>query len=218
MTSKSNKHADQKATILAVCLAIIGISIGGAYGQMPECPFDREHPTLSSAYQLLNALNYLCAREELTAMLAIDSLAPEVRADVHMIIASINYVLLMETGNKQRTEVTQEMIEALRVNPEWNGTLEFDCPELQKWLAESRTKVAAELMEPDSTAKAPDTATAPIQKRKWWKSKWLLGGIGVVAAGTVTAIIAGGSDHTINPDSTVDPIPPFPNPPQRRGR
>ena len=178
--------------------------------QEVTCESDSRPPTIGSARASLSALNYPCAEKELVRFLAMETVTLEQKADAHLLLGTIYYLMLVSDTEQRRQRAKQQFLDACRAYCEWRGGydditqgLEYDLPELRDVLQEARLEVVC----PE-----PPADTAAVVKKGKSKLKWILAAAGVVAVGTVVALASGGDDGASEPvDRTV---PDFPDPPQ----
>ena len=199
---------------------------GIVLGQEVKCSYDPGNPTLDSARKNFLALNYVCAEEELTDFLKIETLTTEQRADGHVLMAEVYYAKVRNDTEK-RSKVISQFVAAFESYREWKGELNIKSPEFMGMMKEAQTKVDAEAAAgPAEEAEAVETVEKPAEEEKveptvvpvtdgkkkaWYKNWWAIAlGVGVVAGGVVLLTGGGGDDE---PTPTDDPLADFPDPP-----
>ena len=224
------KHHVFRITSVLVLLAYLQTFIlpGVAFGQESDCSYDPGKPTLDSARKSFLALNYKCAEEELNAMLALDTLDIQEKADVHVLLAEVYYAKVRNNGEK-RDKVMEQFVAAFESYREWRGEVNIKSPEFMAMMKEAQTMVD----EQATGEKAEETAPAVVKesdkpvvtevvkddegKKKAWYTKWWAIALGVgVVAGAVALAGGGGGDDGGNGGTTE--LPDFPDPPPAAGK
>ena len=178
-----------------------------------QCGYDKANPTIENARASLRALNYVCAEQELTHLLTMDStyLTLEDKATAHILLGTV-YYLMAQQLEKQQERILDEFIEAFRAYREWSGSLELELPELRAILNEARLKVETEFQAELDRRQAVSDSLATAVKKPGKKRTWLyIAGSAVVAA---VAIIAFGGGKSDDDPTDSGGIPSYPPPPK----
>lgn len=187
-----NKTYIYKIIIYPLLLCFIQMILTPALlmAQAIECPYDKSNPTIENARSSFISADYDCAEHELLDYLQIDKLTDELKADAHILLATVHYLNLRDDIDK-KTKVIEQFKAAFKSNPDWRGKLEIDSSEFIELMNEARGEKT-------------------LKKSKPWYAKWwAIGlGVGVVAAVVVAASSGGDDDEPI--DNT---LPGFPDPP-----
>jgi hypothetical protein len=191
--------------------------------QSAPCTFNKEKPSLDNARLNFRITNYACAEEELQALLAIDTLNLQSKADAHVLLAAVFYAKVRNSEEK-RDRVMGQFVAAFKAFREWRGELDIKSPEFAQMLSEAQAQVDREAQAPEQPAviqadttmadtvkaAAPvikQAETAPKAKKAWYKQWWAIGlGVGVVVV-AVVVLAGGGGDEKTTP---AEPLPNFP--------
>ncbi len=179
--------------------------------QVVECRFDKNSPSIENAKKSWDWLDDKCAKEELRAFLAIDTVTQNNKAEAHILLGTILYMGAQNIDSVKK-DVLDEFIIAYRLNPEWKGTLEYKDSELQKLLNEALIKVRDEMVRLEEDTEEIDTLppiTPLFRKKKGLPPKkiyWALSLAAVLAAGTYMLFLEDGTPQNAT-------IPEIPTPP-----
>ena len=193
--------------------------------QTPECPFDKDNPTIENARYNFNITNYACAELELQALLAKPDLELQTKADAHVLLASVYYAKIRNDEEK-RNMVIEQFVEAFKAFRNWRGDLDIQSDEFLAMMEEAQTLVdeqgeegepAIEEVEGQVTEDVDGTPVTVVEQDKkkgpWYKQWWAIGlGVGLVATAVVVAT-GGGDDPVEEEDNT---LPDFPDPPAKK--
>jgi hypothetical protein len=192
--------------------------------QTAPCTFNKEKPSLDNARLNFRITNYACAEEELQALLAIDTLNLQSKADAHVLLAAVFYAKVRNSEEK-RNRVMEQFVAAFKAFRDWRGELDIKSPEFAQMLSEAQTQVDREAQAPqqpsvsqadttkaDTLKAAPPVIvqkeTAPKAKKAWYKQWWAIGlGVGVVVVAVAVLAGGGGSGDETTP---AEPLPNFP--------
>jgi len=179
-----------------------------------ECDYDASTPNLMSAREALNSLNYMCAERELKDMLGSGAITPQGRAEAHILLGTVYFLMMIGDEERQEDAVRSEFVEAFRAYYEWAGSLEYDIPRLNELLSEARQQVKQERAAALAAEQAViDTAAATrTSDGKLWKRWWVWAAATAVTVGGVALLAGGGSGG--GSDSPASAIPAYPEPPQ----
>lgn len=216
------KHHVFRITSVLLLLAYMQTFIltGVVYGQDSECSYEPGNPTLDSARKSFLALNYKCAEEELNALLALDTITIEEKANAHVLLAEVYYAKVRNDSEK-RDKVMEQFVAAFNAYREWRGELNIKSPEFMAMMKEAQTQVDQEKAEEKAAEITPaETEPAKItepakkeegKKKAWYTQWWAIAlGVGVIAGAVVLA--SGGGDDGETP---VTELPDFPDPPAK---
>ncbi len=177
--------------------------------QTAPCTFNKEKPSLVNARLNFRITNYACAEEELQALLAIDTLNLQTKADAHVLLAAVYYAKLRNSAEK-RDRVMEQFVAAFKAFRDWRGELDIKSPEFARMLSEAQAQVDREAQADTVKAAAPVVSQkepAPKAKKAWYKQWWAIGlGVGVVVVAAVVLAGGGGNDET----TPAEPLPNFP--------
>lgn len=204
MIKQSNVLRATSVVLLVVYLYSVMAS-SAAYAQESGCEYDPSNPSLESARKSFLALNYKCAEEELNALLALETLTLQDRADAHVLLAEVFYA--RERGKTQkREEVMEQFVAAFESYRDWRGELNIKSPEFMAMMKE-----AQDLVDRGAEEEVPVEIAEPAEKGKkkpWYTQWWAIGlGVGIVVGGVV--LLTGGGEEEAAPG----PLPGFPSPP-----
>lgn len=194
--------------------------------QTPECPFDKDNPTIENARYNFKITNYACAELELQALLANPELELQTKADAHVLLASVYYAKIRNEEEK-RNMVIEQFVAAFQAFRNWRGDLDIQSEEFLAMMEEAQTLVdeqgeagepAVEEVEGQVTEDVDGTPVTVVEQDKkkgpWYKQWWAIGlGVGLVATAVVVAAGGGGDDEPPPEDET---LPGFPDPPAKR--
>jgi hypothetical protein len=187
--------------------------------QTAPCSYNKEKPSIDSARLNFRITNYVCAEEELQALLALMDLDLQTRADAHVLLAAVYYAKVRDNDEK-RNRVMEQFVAAFRAFRAWQGELDIKSPEFTKLMEDAQAMVdqqaqeaaAQPVVEPAQDTTAPPVNELQLEKKKkpWYKQWWAIGlGVGVVAAVVIVAAGGGGEDEDVK-DA---PLPGFPGTP-----
>ena len=227
--------------LLAAYLNLVFLP-GLASGQSTDCEFDPANPSIENARKNFLALNYKCAEEELNALISMETLETEKKADAHILLAEVYYAKVRDNSEKKDKVITQ-FVAAFQAYREWRGELNIKSPEFMSMMKEAQNKVdsgeatetvtekpveetkivEATIEEPTDNEQAAETVPIVTESKKddgkkkpWYTQWWAIGlGVGVVV---IAAVALGGSDSGgggTTPDATLDD---FPGPPPAVGK
>ncbi len=202
--------------------------------QTTDCPFDKTNPTIENARYNFRITNYDCAEQELQALLAQENLDLQVKADAHVLLASVYYAKIRNDEEK-RNLVIEQFVAAFGALRSWRGDLDIKSPEfmammqqaqelvdnkqdveegVKEEVAEEVAGVTPEIAPAEQVDETPVTViTQDKKKGPWYKQWWAIGlGVGLVATAVVVAS-GGGGDEEEPVDNT---LPDFPDPPAKR--
>jgi hypothetical protein len=189
-------------------------------GQEGDC-FDKTNPTLESARKSFLALNYQCAEEELDALLKMETLSTEQRADAHVLLAEVYYARVRDNSEK-RSKVISQFVAAFEAYREWKGELNIKSPEFMAMMKEAQVMVdeeeeskeaAAAEEKPAEFEPVPTTTIKPETTKKPWYTKWWAIGLGVGLVAGIVIIAAGGGGDDGGGGTGSNDLPDFPDPP-----
>ncbi|PKK85001.1 MAG: hypothetical protein CVT49_00220 [candidate division Zixibacteria bacterium HGW-Zixibacteria-1] len=219
MIKKHHVFRTTSVLMLLVYLQTFVLS-GAVFGQDSECSYEPGNPTLDSARKSFLALNYKCAEEELNALLALDTMSIEEKANAHVLLAEVYYAKVRNDSEK-RDKVMEQFVAAFNSYREWRGELNIKSPEFMAMMKEAQAQVdqeKADVKAADEKAahEAAVVAEPPKKeegKKKAWYTQWwaIALGVGVVAGAVVLA--GGGGDDGGTPPATE--LPDFPPPPAK---
>ena len=197
--------------------------------QTPDCPFDKENPTIDNARYNFKITNYDCAELELQALLADTSLVLQSKADAHVLLASVYYAKVRNNDQK-RDLVIGQFVAAFKSLRSWRGDLDIQSPEFLAMMEQAQMLVdegadaeaaikkevkqeVAKQVPHEEVDETPVTVvTSDGKKGPWYKQWWAIGlGVGLVATAVVVA--SGGGDDPVEEDNT---LPDFPDPPAKK--
>ena len=194
--------------------------------QSADCPFDRANPTVENARYNFKITNYDCAEAELKALLADEALDLQIKADAHILLASVYYAKIRDDEQK-RNMVIEQFVAAFKAFRAWKGDLDVQSQEFLDLMEEAQTLVdqqedtgevgeaeVSEQVEERDVDGAPVTVIKEDKKKgPWYKQWWAIGlGVGLVAT-AVVVVAGGGGDEGEEPG---EPLPDFPDPPAKR--
>lgn len=217
------KHHVFRITSVLLLLAYMQTFVltGSVFGQDSECSYEPGNPTLDSARKSFLALNYKCAEEELNALLALDTISIEEKANAHVLLAEVYYAKVRNDSEK-RDKVMEQFVAAFNAYREWRGELNIKSPEFMAMMKEAQTQVDQEKAE-EKAAEAATAETEPAKiaepakkeegrKKAWYTQWWAIAlGVGVVAGAVVLAGGGGGDDG----ETPATELPDFPDPPAK---
>ncbi|UCC45065.1 MAG: hypothetical protein JSU65_03865 [Candidatus Zixiibacteriota bacterium] len=127
------------------CLVFVAFSrmVGSADDSSRPCIYDTDAPSLESAKISLGSLNYECAELELKDLLKASSLAPELKADAHRLLAATYFGMYAKDSAQRRGMTLPHLIQAHLANRSWSGELDPKSPgfiklwEEAKWTVDS---------------------------------------------------------------------------------
>lgn len=192
--------------------------------QTAECDYPKGRPSIGHARQAYRAAELECAALELNDLLNRTDTPRAIKAEAHMILASVYYVSDEEPGTS-RNSVKKELVEMFMADRYWQGRLEIqtadfrklvnDAHELAEWRYRNSPELAAEY---DRSVERTDSLVAdsirieeskPGQK-KWYTKWWAIGsGVGIIAMAAI--LMSGGNDT--GGSVPIDSLPPFPDTP-----
>lgn len=221
MIKKHHVFRTTSVLMLLVYLQTFVLS-GAVFGQDSECSYEPGNPTLDSARKSFLALNYKCAEEELNALLAVDTMSIEEKANAHVLLAEVYYAKVRNDSEK-RDKVMEQFVAAFNSYREWRGELNIKSPEFMAMMKEAQTQVDQEKADVKAAQEAAVVAETPKvtepakkeegKKKAWYTQWWAIAlGVGVVAGAVVLAGGGGGDDGGTTPATE---LPDFPPPPAK---
>ena len=215
--------------LIAILLTILPVSVSSRIDHREKCDFDTDAPSVDNARLSFRAGKYFCARRELEAVLALDTIPARMRADAHGVMAAVNYATTFDPRERrQRTRL--EFIAAFRAFRYWRDKLEIpeyefrqimkDAREVTEWVyRNAQTAKTEEPPAPVDTvieiAPVTEQPTPPDIKTKPWYKKWWAIGTGVGLFALAITMLSRGEDEVIvgTEPVVVDTLPDFPPPP-----
>jgi hypothetical protein len=215
--------------LAAILATTLPLSVDSRIERREECDFNVDSPSVDNARLSFRAGEYFCARRELEAVLALDTIPARVRANAHGVMAAVNYATTFDPRERrQRTRL--EFIAAFRAFRYWRDKLEIpeyefrqimkDAREVTEWVY--RNAPTAESEEPPAPvdtvteiAAVAEQPTPPVIKTKpWYKKWWAIGsGVGLFAL-AITMLSRGDNEVIVGKEPVVvDTLPDFPPPP-----
>lgn len=197
-----------------------------------QCPWNPSTPSLENARTNFSSGLYYCTRLELNSLLAIDTLNSRERADVHGLMAAVEYATNHDP-RERRQKTRLQFVAAFRAYRFWRGDLEIpeyefrqimkDARELMEWIYANAPEPEPE-PEPepvvDTVATQQPTPITPatdqeIKKKPWYRKWWAVGsGVGLFAMTVAVLGSSGDGEASIDEQPTpVDTLPGFPPPP-----
>jgi hypothetical protein len=205
-------------TVFLLCTFVPSMVLPNFVWAQAPCTFDKEKPSIENARYNFKITNYECAEKELEALLALDTIDTETRADAHVLMAAVYYAKLRNDDEK-RKRVMEQFVAAFEAFRQWRGELDIKSPEFTEIMEEARTKVeqeeaeAAAVQLPEEPAEQPAMAAVEKESKPWYK-KWYVWGIGAAVVGAAVAVAAGGGGDD-GGGGDEGPLPGFPDPPTK---
>jgi hypothetical protein len=182
-------------------------------GQTVDCQFDPNAPDLEHARQNFKALNYVCAEQEINALINLEGIDIEEKANAHVLMAAVYYAKLRDSKEKEQ-KVVEEFARAFRSYQTWQGDLDIKSREFMGLMEKARQLVDEEKLAAEQ--QVDTVAVTPIPKaggKPWYKQWWAIGlGVGLVVG--VVAVAAGGGGG--EPDNSLPGFPPPPPQPAKQ--
>ncbi|UCD62550.1 MAG: hypothetical protein JSW34_07210 [Candidatus Zixiibacteriota bacterium] len=190
--------------------------------QTPECPFDKDNPSIENARYNFKITNYDCAEVELKTLLADENLDLQIKADAHVLLAAVYYAKIRDDEQKQDL-VIEQFVAAFKAFRNWRGDLDIKSPEFVAMMEQAQVlvdkqddaleaatdKVKEELPDEEAEEVVQVVPVSGDGKKPWYKQWWAIGlGVGLVAGAVVLA--AGGGGDEAPPDNDLPGFPPTP--------
>jgi hypothetical protein len=199
--------------VIALVCFIHGVVLpAAAWGQAPECPYDRTKPSLDNARISFKSLDYHCAEQEI-----------------------MDYLDLTDLEKKKL--VVNQFKEAFRAYRDWRGELDISSTEFIEMMNEAKQLVDEEeskkeaepvVTEPTPAEEQPVVTQPPAKEqpevtsistgesKPWYKQWWAIAlGVGVVA-GAVVLAAGGGGEEGEGGGGVIDTLPSAPDVPSKR--
>jgi hypothetical protein len=125
--------------IVGMCL----FCIAPLPAQNRPCVYDAERPTLEHARVSFRSLDYLCAERELQDLLRQPDLGLKAKADAHVLMAAVYYVML-DDERERRSKALEQFRAAFREYRDWKGDLDISSTEFFDLMQEARRDVDIE--------------------------------------------------------------------------